>query len=94
MNTFTQQIGNFLDNRTYILDGVEGIIQYLEYPVIYPYAHIRQYIFHNPTEKGKQTAQYKQLSRILQNSQHFTDLTDSDQLCDIVQSIDPTFQFI
>ncbi len=92
INAFTQQIGNMLDNRLYVLDGVEGIIKYLEYPVIYPYAHIRQYIWHNPTEKGKQTPQYKQLSRILNDSEHFTDLTHSDQLCDIVLSFDPNFE--
>lgn len=92
MNTFTQQVGNFLDNRIYVLDGIEGVIRYTEYPAMYPYPHVKQHIAHEPTEKGKEHPQYKLLSQILHSNEHCTDLTNSEQLCDIVQSIDPNFE--
>jgi len=81
-NTFTEKLGEWMNGKAHTLNGVHGIIRYSSYTASYPYPHSVQSITHNASAKGKRSKAYKDIKRAL-GDDYTTDLTQSENLCDI-----------
>ena len=70
----------FLDGKEYVLDGVHGTF---EHTGTWP----REQLYHNPSSRGKRTAKYQKIKRLL-GDDHCTNLTASiDTYCQAAREL-------
>lgn len=93
MNTFTKRIGEYLDGKTYTLNGVSGKITYTERQAIYPYPRTVQKIEHEADTVGKQSIEYREAKRML-GDDWLSDITDSECLVNIALNCGMTEEMI
>ena len=88
---------DFLDDRTYTLDGVHGKFKISSNRAIYPYPHVSFSLYHEPSAKGKRSKAYKDEKRML-GDDWSTDLSDSERATDIALKLgienDPDYEHI
>lgn len=79
MTGIITSIGQALNGKHFVLDGINGTFKYETYTACYPYEHQVERILHCPTRKG---AAYAAIRHQLGDDWD-TDLTHSERLCDI-----------
>lgn len=79
-----EQLADFLQDKKYTLDGIEGIFKARTYTTFYGHSSIR--IDHKPTSKGKKSEAYQEIKRQL-GDDFDSDVTEDERLCDIATEL-------